>query len=188
MRIAMFSEYNDLGAVAAARRRRMSGYGALRRRLAVQGFAEGFGASDQMVSLGNQALDRFSKVVADADAQLAKVSLGQRAWDFVTGQWSTVESMSNRVAMLHTTYDDFKQKVNDPATDDAKIAEIIDVLGHSWAVSVDDLKALIKATAPSTQLPSFVPTVPQILGPIPWWVWGIGAVAVLGLLASLRRK
>ncbi len=163
----------------------------------------GFAGSSDLVSIANRALQRLQNAADQAQAQCDDRGWFQRGLEWAAD--STVsESICNYAAQLQTNHDSFSATVNDPATPDSTIVEILQAIQRETDIS--DLLDLARSTsagrvigqavleAPGTVVDWTGQAVGTVAGGVaagmPWWVWAGGAlylaVAVGGLFARRR--
>ena len=164
---------------------------------------QAFSGSSELVAIANEALGRYRNAVDTAqEACYSQSGLFQSAFNWATGNTST-ESICRAAAQMELNYGEYRSRVNDPATSDDAIAEIIGFVNKE--IGIQDLVDLARSTnavtvtgkallaAPGTAVglaaSGAESIVGGILGNIPWWAWAAGAAFVAVQLGwkPLRR-
>ncbi len=163
-------------------------------------FGRPFAGSAEMTGLARTALARLANARDDAQRQC-----DERGWAQKTFEWATdtsfTASICDRANQLALAYDDLYAQVDDPATTDEKLGEIIKFVGKYADVS--DILDLARSTGWGHVIGKAIIDAPGtivgaagnvaggigkgIIAAIPWWAWlggGIYLAAKLGWIDS----
>ena len=164
-------------------------------------FGRPFAGSSEMTGLAKTALARLANARDDA-----RRACDDRSWAQRLVEWgsdtSFTESICARADQLTLAYDDLAARVDDPATTDEALGEIIQFVGQY--ADVADVLDLARSTewgrtvgsallrAPGTIVDAAGNVVEDIgagiIGAIPWWAWAGGGVYLAVKLGWIDSK
>jgi len=164
-------------------------------------FGRPFAGSSEMTGLAKTALARLANARDDARRECDDRSWAQRLVEWGSDT-SFTESICSRADQLTLAYDDLAMRVDDPATTDEALGEIIQFVGQYADAS--DIIELAKSTEWGRTLGQALLDAPGtivgaagdvagglgkgIIGNIPWWAWAGGGVYLAVKLGWIDSK
>jgi len=137
-----------------------------------------------------QAIDRYraAALAAQMACDTRSANPLQTIFEWATGNTYT-GSICDRAAQMKINVDEYSARLADPNTTPEQRREILGFVQKE--TNVQDLIDLYNASSAADILKNAADprnVLPTMAGFIPWWVYGIGALAAANALGIFRRK